>query len=401
MNKWLSRLLIFVILIESLMLFSGCGKKFTGPYAEQQQAAYELRNLKYSEDTPAVIFNESYYSYGGIPVLFLQIRNPDEVPNIVAKVKEKFKGLDIPWLVTRYEELVYEELKDNEFKSLGLIIEGSGSDLFDYVPPFDDIDNLTRLNPVGMEYNKHLDEITSLPYIKELVVTKDASWIAKCPNLEKLTVKGVTDPSQIACIPSLKEITTADNAFGEAFAFSLYEENPSIETINGVPAKDYVFADGLDESSTGTYNGCVWRYKASRIDLTDYTEIGIDDMRLYGDVTIAGYNGAESASYYDQLARYLSGSDLAHINRTSELNGSVIRIRIESEVDGYYTNGRESRKITVNAEIIDMKNKTYARDVIYRATGDAVIVNGNGSTSGKFSLEKVCDYISDLIARSY
>ena len=416
MKRIVSIMLAVCIAASSLLLF-GCGKNFTGPYAAQLEAASRLSSLKNDDKSQMVTFYESYNRKEYLPLedqpaLVLNIKNIKKVDEAVERVKEEFAGLDVPWLVVEdFEDLVLEDLKDNGFASLGIsITKRTGPDItFHYSPPIDEIDNLTRLCPANIPDDDAAD-YGELSDIEELILHNELYWLEKCPNVERLHVIAapssvfdiLTDPSKVILIPSLKEITVDDSSLGKAVAYALCMDNPQIATVNGEDADGYDFTNGLEGSSLERFDQAVLRYKADRIDLSGFTQIDHDDAVLHGAVTVVGYDGAEEASQYNSLSRYLTEDELSHISRTGDLGDTVIRLTTEKQVDGGYSDGRASYELSVYMEVIDLQNRTVTeRTRIQRNSGSAVISNGTGSRSGQFSVERFCGTLSELLAKSY
>ncbi|MBR2523661.1 MAG: hypothetical protein IKE53_04390 [Clostridiales bacterium] len=416
MRRRLSVLLIFCIL-SNLLMFSGCGKSFTGPYAAQLEAASRLSSLKNDDKSQMVTFYESYNRKDYLPLedcpaLVLTIKNINKVDEVVERVKEEFAGIDVPWLVVEdFEDLVLDDLKDNDFASLGIVITKCTSSeiTFHYSPPIDEIDNLTRLGPARIPDDDAAD-YDILPDVEELILCNELFWLDKCPNVEKLNIVAdsgsvleiLIDPSKVICIPSLNEITVDESSLGKAVAYALFMDNPQIVTINGENADSFDFTGGLEGAGLDRFNQAVLRYKADRIDLSGFTQISSDDAVLHGAVTVVGYDGAEEASQYNSLSRYLTEEELSHISQSGDLGDTVIRLTTEEQVDGGYSDGRASYELSVYMEVIDLQSRTVTeRTRIQRNSGSAVISNGTGSRRGQFSVERFCATLSELMARSY
>ena len=375
--------------LSVIVLFSGCGKEFSGPYADQQKAAYKLRHLKYDGYYNIVIFYENYNDsfLAGEPVLVIRPWDDTKPEKIARKIKEKFKGLDIPWLYiegidgTQYLDL----LNDNEFKSLGIVIN-SLTPASDYILPLAEIDNLTRLDVRKMEYN--VDKYDSLPGVKELTVADDLAWVEKCPDLEKLNVRGMTDPSKLMNIPTLKEIRTDNTPSGEAVAYALYKENPQIKTINGSDAETYNFGNGYSGRELNDYYAAVLRYEASRIDTTGFTEVEFDEIILGNKIAVAGYDAAEAITCFKDLSKYLSEESRERLASSPFDIDAVVIISTESNVIGYYTGGGNVRQLWAYAHIIDIKNKTVS-------TRQTIA----GSLEGGLIYQKVWEELAKLFER--
>lgn len=413
-------ILMFVVLATIFLVLVGCEQSFSGPYADQLRAASQLSSLKNDDKSKMVVFYEEFNPSGYVhiknrPALVISIKNINDIDKAVSKIKEEYAGLDIPWLVVEnFEDLVLAGLKDNDFSSMGLVITGHMSINGDLdITMLDEIDNLTGLNPIRLKdyLGYSVDSIESLPGIKELTLCNELLWLGKCPNIEKLNILAgsnnsildkLTDPSGFICNSSLKEITVDDSALGKAAAYALYMDNPSIKLVNGVAPLDFDFTVLPEDAGSSLALEALIRYKADRIDLSGFTMIDFDSAVITDKLTIAGYGAAEDASSNGVLARYLTEDELSHISGADELGDTVIRLTTQSEVDGSYSDGRASYELSVYAEIIDLRNRTFTeRTCIQKSSGDAVIVNGSGSTYGRFSVERFCDFLSELIVKSY
>lgn len=414
MRKAVSVIVLAVLLVSLAASLAGCAKEFDGQYAALQKAAYGLRSYKREDKEPVVSFEESCSDAGGRPALVLRFDNVNDVEKVCGAVKEKFSGLDIPWLVVSdFEDLALEALKDNAFSSLGIVVTArlSGkTSVFDYAPPLAEIEHLERLDPSRLQHN--LDEYDSLPGVKELSLSAavdglplsgDAlSWIAKCPSLEKLDLRDLTDPSRLPPVPSLAEIETEDSPDGEAAACALFRENPRIKTVNGVDADKYVFASGLSGDDLAKYNAALQRYEIAKIDTSDFEEIAFEDAALSGRVAVAGYGTAESISGFADVSAYLPAQYAAALTPSPEERDCAIVITDSSETIGYYTGGGKATGLSVYARVIDLNARTVTKSkLIYSSSGDAVIVNGNGSTSGRFFAPAVWEKIAALFEEAY
>ena len=403
MNKRISLLIVFAVLLPSILMFSGCGKTFEGPYAAQMEAAYSLRSYKDKNGSPVVNFYESYEELDGRPALVLHFSSVADVPKITGKIKEKFEGLDIPWLITNFEDVVFEELKDNDLGSLGLVISGDVSgavNVLTYVPPLDDIDNLTGLDLRKAEYKK--DEYPAIGDIRELTVKRDLSWLEKYPNISTLNISELEDMSLITNIQSLREITTDDTPLGEAVAYALYMENPSIEVINGEDADSYDFGAGLSGDGLDDYNTALLNYNAYRMDLTGYREISFDEAEVTGGVSIAGYGEAVSVTDARSLGRYLTDDEMSRVSCSPQPADTVIRITTDCVLDDnwVYSNGRVVFDLKVYAEVIDTVNMTTTgRHMLFsRQTDSKTVVHPELAAASRVDSERLCSCISELMA---
>ena len=386
---------ILCAVFAALLVLSGCEPAPTGEYADQIRAARAVSVRNNDTKKPVAQFYEEY-GEDKIPALVLNFDHVKKVDEVCAKIKDKFKGLDVPWLVTNFEDLVFEAIKDNEFKSLGIVIQSNKSGKvtgFDYVPPLSSINNLTRLKIQKLD-EYQIKKIARLDSVRELITDEKLTMLDHCPNVEKLTVPGLSDPSVIYNIPTLKEIITDETPYGKATLYAFVRENPQINAKD--PEKP------TDEKELLQYNHAVQIYEVSRIDTSEFTEIPWEDAKLHGRIAVAGYGAAENAGGFDEPENFVSADFVAALTDSPTDRDVIIKITSESDRVGSYTGGGSAYDLSIYAEVIDMTNKTVTkRHRIVYSGPSAVIVNGKGSTSGRFSLTNTWEKIQEIFDTVY
>ena len=379
----------------ALLVLSGCEAAPTGEYADQIRAARAVSVRNSDTKKPIAQFYEEYGD-DKIPALVLKFDHVNKVDEVCAKIKEKFKGLDIPYLVTNFEDLVFEAVKDNEFKSLGIVIQNDKSGKvtgFDYAPPLASINNLTRLKIHKLD-EYQIKKIDRLDSVRELVTDEKLTLLDHCPNIEKLTIPGLSDPSVLYNIPTLKEVTTDETPYGKATLYAFIRENPQINAKD--PEKP------ADKKELAQYNHAVQLYDISRIDTSGFTEIPWEDAKLHGKIAVAGYGAAIDAGGFDDPGSFVSADLCAALTDSPTERDAVIRITSESDRVGSYTGGGSAYDLRIYAEVIDLTNKTITKrhSIVYSGPS-AVIVNGKGSTSGRFSLANTWEKVQEIFDTAY
>ena len=404
------------LVLSVLLVLAGCGKPPEGEYAAQISAARSLRSYKNAKTKQPIVQFIEDCGDRKLPTLVLEFDDVRKTEEICLKIKETFKGLDIPWLATNFENPVLECLKDNEFASIGLSLSGELVS-FDYVPPLESFQNLRRLNAVDADtpgdYH-YIDKINTLASVRELITSgKNFLFLDKCPKLEKLTFSADYpysatwtfrhDTSKITEIDTLKEVYTDDTPFGKATLYALLRENPQIENIKSVPPP-------TDAKELSEYNHFVQYYDISRLDTDGYTEIKWEDASLHGRIAVAGYDAAESISGFGTSVysgefrgpeAYLSGDLCSALTDRPTERDVIIRIYTQSNLVGHYTNGKNAYDLITYAEITDTVNKTIARKMI-DSSGPSQVIRGNtGRTSGSFDSMDTWESIQELYNTLY
>lgn len=390
MKKSLLKVISTLLILAMLSVLCACGSSPEGEYAEQIKLANSLGRYRNGKNK-IVRFYESYGD-DKLPVLVLDFDTVLKVDEVCGKIKEKFKGADIPWLLTNFEDLVLDALSDNEFASVGVIVNSDISgktDLMHYVPALDKINNLSR---VKVSEFSNGNKAAELPDVIELITDAKLTLLDKCPNLQKLTIPGLSDPSAAVYIPTLKELYTDGTEYGKATAYAFSADNPQI--------KAYIV--GEEEQCGDKYNHALQLYDISRIDTSAFTEIPLDEARLNGKIAVVGYGAAENAGGFDNPGKYISDMFLSKLTDSPTERDVVIRFTAKSEAVGRYTGGGTAYELTSYYEIIDINNKTITKKKSFALSGgDAVIINGKGKTSGNFSVTKAWDMASELFDTLY
>ena len=432
-------MLTLILLTLTVLFLASCVKPdFSGEFKDAQKAVWEL-------NSSAVTFNESdSYQRYDLTDIFLNFDNKEDIEPTCKALKEKLKGLDVPWIRVGddYEAEVFQALKGLDCKHIGLIIK-----LYDDTrETFNDsaVDLLktgcfTHLWIVNADKidEKGIQRIPEIHSIKELYISPNngnkhfSSFIpqelfSKFPSVTTLKTAGGSCPGSAVCLPSVKHLenlnerynieklaneTDRTDPYFNAFAYQFYLANPQLETINGDPADNFDGKAELDEKGIARYNAVIQKAQLKELDLSDYKEIPFDKAVLHGKIAVIcpEYDNFSNFDVDGDHNDYLSQKLQAVLANDPAQHDAIIRVTTERKYIGTYTGGEgepeKAYALETYLEVIDPAQKTVTQKYCCATDmPDDYLIRGSrnsGDNVGSFSHKTAWKAIEELYLKAY